>query len=111
MEEGNDIGRDGGIAGEEAVVSIQMCRARVVVAGADVGVSTQAGCLFTNNQRGFAVNLETFYSEGDVGSSFLEWRLRSSSKRAFNSMTQATCLPVSAARMSDFTNGVSSPTR
>ena len=44
-------------------------------------------------------------------SSAAQCRFRSSSKRALISITHATCLPRSAARISDLTKGVSSPTR
>ena len=87
----------------------------MVVAGADMHVATQATSLLADDECCLGMCFEATYSKGDSAptrsSSAAQCKLRSSSKRALISITQATCFPCSAARMSDLTNGVSSPIR
>ena len=92
----------GRVGGEQADVLVEPGRARVVVAGARCARSS--GCRPSSLRTTSAVLLcvlrpvtpnttwaPTFSSSRD------QCRLRSSSKRAFSSITQATCLPASAA--------------
>jgi hypothetical protein len=115
VEELDGIVRDDGIARQQPDVGVEPGRLHVVVAGADVHVAAQAARLLANDERKLRVCLEPADAERDVRADPFELRaqcrLRASSKRAFNSITQATCLPCSAARMSDLTKGVSSPIR
>ena len=103
------------IAREESDVGVEPRGPHVIVAGSDVCVTAQAGSLFPHDERDFRVVFRltwpTVTCAPARSSSAAQCRFRSSSNRAFSSMTHATCLPASAALMSDRTNGVSSPTR
>ena len=116
VEQLDEVGGDRRVAGEQADVGVEPGGSHVVVAGADVGVAADARRLPWRTTSAvfvcvFRLATPTVTCTPARSSSAAEWRLRSSSNRALSSMTQATCLPASAARISERTNGVSSPMR
>ena len=88
---------------------------RVVVAGADVAVAADAVGLVAHDERGLGVHLEPDEAVDDVDARLLQRLAHSmlalSSKRALSSTSTATCLPRSAARMSERTIGLSPDVR
>ncbi len=76
-----------------------------------MNVTANAVVLAAHHQSDFAMRFQADEAEDDVNAGFLQLArqtmLRSSSSRAFNSMTAVTCLPLSAARCSARTTGES----
>jgi hypothetical protein len=111
----DDIASQQRVASEKPEVGIKTGGLYMVVACPDMDITTQAVRLLPNDERCFRVSLESSHTEGDVRSDAFQlgrpMEVRSSSKRALISITHATCLPCSAARIRDFTKGVSSPIR
>ena len=103
------------VAGEQTHVGIEPGGLHMVVAGADVHVAAQAAASLRTTSAVlpwvFSPLTPKVTCAPTRSSSAAQCRLRSSSKRALISITQATCLPCSAARISDLTKGVSSPMR
>jgi hypothetical protein len=87
----------------------------MVVAGTKVDIGAQTASFSTHNQGNLGVCLEPGYAECNVGTDTLQFRgpvqVALLVEAGLDSITQATCLPCSAALMSDLTNGVSSPMR
>jgi len=83
--------------------------------GADVDVATEPVALPPDDQAHFRVGLEPHQAVHDVGARLLELAaqtmLASSSKRALISTRTTTCLPASAARISERTIGESPDVR
>ena len=103
------------IAGEQPDVGVQAGGLYMIVAGADVNVGAQPATFLANDQSNLAVSFETGHAKRDMGTRSFQFgspmEVTLLVEAGLDSITQATCLPVSAARISDRTNGVSSPMR
>ena len=74
MEQVDDVGRQCRIAGQQADVRVQARRAYVIVAGADVRVAAQTGCLLANDERDLGMCLQVHVADGHVRAGALQFR-------------------------------------
>ncbi len=73
VEELGEVGADIGVLGQQAVVLVQPCGARVVVAGADVAVAVQAVVLLAHHEQQLAVRLEAHQAVHHVHAGLLKF--------------------------------------
>ena len=116
VEQLGDVVADAGSHGEEAEVLVEPGRLRVVVAGADVAVATQAVVVGAHHERALGVRLQTRRvrtrrARRHAPAALAQLTLVASSKRAFSSTSTATCTPRSAARIRLRAIGLSPPAR
>ena len=115
VKESYDVCGEHSIARQKPDICIEASGLDVIVSGANVGVASHAPWFVAHDESNLRVRLQPDVANADVRSGPAEFRgpmeVPASSNRAFSSITQATCLPNSAAVMRERTNGVSSPTR